>query len=249
MGIKNSIKKRYNWLVNVKFDKKTGFYKYSQFEKYIYIRHPRHFLDFKSVKWLCENIYYHYYFPKNNDVVVDLGAGYGEETVYLYDKSPDINFYGIEIQPIIFECLSNTMHGLKGNFKSSSMAIGHDENLFLSSQFSYSSVGDIPENGYIDVPCIKWPDFLKKYNIRSIDLLKMNIEGGEKSLLESISDFSIIKRLVLSCHDFRANDGDGEFYRTKECVINILKKNNYNIKTFSTGKSWGDDWIYAEQNT
>ena len=66
------------------------------------------------------------------------------------------------------------------------------------SHFSYASVGNISE-GYIEIPTMAWPDFITRYNLKKIDLLKMNIEGAEKDLIASIDDFSIIKRFIISC--------------------------------------------------
>lgn len=241
-----SIIKRYNWLKNVRFDKQTGFFNYERFGKKIFIRYPRHFLTEKDNRWLCENIFFHYYLPKDGEQVVDLGAGYGEEAVYLSHLSPNVKYLGVEAQPVIYECISNTFRGLNSDSKISPFVISSDSDIKFVSQYSYASVGSIPE-GYIEIPTIKWSDFLTRYNIKNIDLLKMNIEGGEKPFLESIEDFSIIKRLVISCHDFRANNNEGEFYRTKSDVISILEKNGYEIKTFNYGISWSDDWIFASR--
>ena len=206
-----SIKKRFNWLTKVHFDKQSGFYCYERFGKKIFIRYPRHFLAEKTNKWLCEKIFFHYYLPKNNEQVVDLGAGYGEEAVYLNNKSPDVKYLGVEAQPVIYECISNTFRGLNSDSKISPFVISSESDMKFISQYSYASVGSIPE-GYIEIPTITWDDFLKRYKIKNIDLLKMNIEGAEKPLIESITDFSIIKRFIISCHDFRANNNEGEFY-------------------------------------
>ena len=81
-----------------------------------------------------------------------------------------------------------------------------------------------------------------------IDLLKMNIEGAEKGLIASIGDFSRIKRLIVSCHDFRADEGHGEFFRTKESVTATLAGAGYAIKTFAHDISWSDDWIFASRD-
>ncbi len=75
----------------------------------------------------------------------------------------------------------------------------------------------------------------------------MNIEGAEKEIMQQINDFSIIKRFVISCHDFRANNNEGGWYRTKDAVVSKLKENGYSIKTFKYGVSWADDWIFAEK--
>ena len=47
----------------------------------------------------------------------------------------------------------------------------------------------------------------------------MNIEGAEAKALEEMQrSFGIIRALCISCHDFRANQGDGEQFRTKALV-------------------------------
>lgn len=246
MGLVKSIKKRFQRLSNVKFDPKTGFYRYSRNNNYIYIRHPNHFMEEKEQTWLCENLYFKHYLPQNTDVVVDLGAGYGEEANFLHAKSTHVNYFGVEAQPVIYECLSNTFHNMGKNFKSVPYVISKEPVKFKS-QFSYASVSGTSEESYIEIPTIKWGEFLSRYNIHHIDLLKMNIEGAEKQILEDIDNFSIIKRLIISCHDFRANSGDGEHYRTKEFVLAALKRQGYTIKGFSYNISWADDWIYAEK--
>jgi len=245
MKLYNSIVKRLNRL-RVRFDKKNGYYRHKRFGKFVYIRHPTHLAKDSDILWVCENLFYRYYLPGNNDVVVDLGAGYGDEALYLAEKSPHIKYIGVEAQPVIFECLANTLRTLGDNFAASPYVITDAESVKFASHFSYASVGGISE-GYIDVPVMKWVDFLKRYKINKIDLIKMNIEGAEREILNGINDFSIIKRFVISCHDFRANNGDGEFYRTKEFVISKLKENGYVVKLFSYGIDFADDWVYAEQ--
>lgn len=163
-------------------------------------------------------------------------------------KSPDVKYLGVEAQPVIYECISNTFRGLNSDSNISPFVISSEDNIKFVSQYSYASVGSIPE-GYIEIPTISWDNFLTRYNIKNIDLLKMNIEGAEKPLIESITDFSIIKRFIISCHDFRANNNEGEFYRTKSDVITKLKDNGYTIKTFELGISWADDWIFASRDS
>lgn len=212
----------------------------------MYVRHPRHFLPEKDIRYLCETILFHYYTPSNNDQIVDLRVGYGDEAVYLKTISPDIHYLGTEAQPVIYECISNTFNELGDNFQASPFAITALPQLKFISQFSYAGVGKLPE-GYIEIPTLTWSEFLERYNINNIDLLKMNIEGAEKDVISSIDNFDIIKRFIISCHDFRADNGDGEFFRTKDFVTSRLIEAGYQIKTFNLGISWADDWIFAEK--
>ena len=118
-------------------------------------------------------------------MVVDLGAGYGDEALYIAAKSKDVTYIGVEAQPVIFECLANTFRVFGDKFIASPYVITDAESVKFVSHFSYAAVGEIPE-GYIDVPTMKWPDFLSRYNIDRIDLFKMNIEGAEKEILPGI---------------------------------------------------------------
>lgn len=241
-----SIKKRYDWLTKVRFDRKRGLYYYLRYGNRIYIRYPRHFLPQSENRWLCENIFFHHYVPKNGDQVVDFGAGYGEEAVFLKKISPNVNYLGVEGQPAIYECVSNTFRELGEGFRVSPFAISNGEDVKFASQFSYASVGVTPE-GCVEIPTLKWTDFITRYNVRAIDLLKMNIEGAEKGLISSIDDFSAIKRLIIACHDFKANHGGDDFYRTKGFVTSKLNERGYQIKTFRYGINWSDDWIFASK--
>jgi len=248
MSLLKSIKKRVNWLVKIHYDKRTGFHTYQRFGKKIYIRHPRHFMEEKANIWYCDKVVYHHYKPVAGDVVLDLGAGYGEEAIYLTRNGINgIRYIGVEAQPVIYECLANTFNDSNENFTAVPFVISDKSSVKFVSQMSYAGVGEIPK-AYVEIPTISWPDFLTRYQIEKIDLLKMNIEGAEKEVIQLISDFSIIKRLVISCHDFRANEGDGEWFRSKDIVTRVLKKNGYIIKTFSLGIPYADDWIYAERD-
>lgn len=243
----NSIKKRFDWVTKVRFDKRTGFYKYQRFGKSIYIRYPRHYLDKKWNIWNCQNLVFHYYRPQSGDVVVDLGAGYGEEAVFLSQYLSDFRYIGVEAQPVIYECLANTFNDAGEEFIASPFVITNKKMVKFVSQQSYAAVGKVPK-AYIEVPTITWEQFIQRYNLNKIDLFKMNIEGAEKEVIECINDFSIIKRFIISCHDFRANNNEGEWYRTKDVVIKKLQENGYTIKGFDYGINWADDWIYAERN-
>ena len=102
MKLYNSIKKRIDRLFQVRFDKETGFYKHKRFGKYVYIRHPTHLAKESDILWVCDNLFFHYYLPKDDDIVVDLGAGYGDEAIYISQKSPNVSYIGVEAQPVIF---------------------------------------------------------------------------------------------------------------------------------------------------
>ena len=77
-------------------------------------------------------------------------------------------------------------------------------------------------------------------------MLQINIEGAEKYLLPMIKDYSNIKRIIVSAHDFRADRGEGEQFRTREFVKNHLHIAGYTV-THCGSKPRQLDWIFAER--
>jgi FkbM family methyltransferase len=184
--------------------------------------------------------------PMRNDTVIDFGAGYGEEAIYLAYHSAGVKYFGVEPQPAIYECLANTFKDSDEEYIASPYVVSNRATVRFVTQFSYASVAEV-RNGYMEVPTLTWTEFLERYNIKVIDLIKMNIEGAEKELISNITDFGMIKRFVISCHDFRSKNGDGRKYRTNEFVMRHLESNGYRIRPFEYGINWADNWIFAEK--
>jgi FkbM family methyltransferase len=183
--------------------------------------------------------------PKESDTVVCIGAGLGHEAIWLANRVSNIRYVGLEIQPYLYELLCNTLKQIE-NYSAFSLAINNNhERLFLSSSTNYTAVSTNRE-GYIEVHTTDWNNFLFKNKIAKIDLLQINIEGAEKFLLPMISDYGMIKRIIISAHDFRANRGDGEQFRTREFVKDFLIETGYKV-THCGIKPRQLDWMFAER--
>ena len=223
---------------------KTGFLFQMVGNDRVFLRNRTEYLSPQSLNKLCTRYYYQFYMPQANDIVVCIGAGLGHEAVWLANKVNDIRYIGIEIQPYLYELLSNTFNQ-KDNYTACNLVINaNHESVFLNSAINYTAVST-SEKGYIEVQSINWSDFLSKYRIEKIDLLQINIEGAEKFLLPTITDYSNIKRIIISAHDFRANRGDGEQFRTREFVKDFLINAGYKITHCGT-KPRQMDWMFAE---
>jgi hypothetical protein len=60
-------------------------------------------------------------------------------------------------------------------------AITSVPSLSISSLANYEEVTSLG-GGVIDVPTVGWQEFVERYDIERVALLKMNIEGGERSV-------------------------------------------------------------------
>jgi FkbM family methyltransferase len=174
--------------------------------------------------WPGDYLRYDYNFNENS-IVIDLGCYIGSFTENIYNK---FNCYVYSFEPIkrYYDiCLDKFQHinnikvynaGLSNENKKVDFTIAGDASSM------YSNV-DKPEVG---VSLIKIDDFLKQQNILKVDLLKMNIEGGEYDLLEYIinNDIShLFENIQVQFHD-NIFDGWEEKYNF---IINNLSKTHY----------------------
>jgi FkbM family methyltransferase len=225
--------------------KETGFLFQLVNNERVYLRNRQEYLSKKSLDKLCNDYYYKYYLPQKNDTVVCIGAGLGHEAIWLKKISPNINYIGIEIQPFLYELLSNTFKKEK-KFNACGNAINDkNQNYYLISASNYTAVST-DENGYIEVNSLSWEQFIAKYKIDRINLLQINIEGAERYLLPMIKNYKNIEHIIISAHDFRANRGDGEQFRTREFVREFLQSEGYSIVSCGN-KPRQEDWLFASR--
>ncbi len=238
----------------VHYEKESGRIYQLVCDKHLYIAHPKHGLPnystIDSIDWLCREIYYSKYLPKSDDVVLDIGTGYGHEIVWLKNNS-DPEVICVEPNPEVFFYLQVNLQDVeKVHFLN--LFVGDKEciNFPLSSEYA-SSTSQGADKG-LKINGIKLSEIVRPYE--KIALLKLNIEGGELELLAD-SDLTKIERIIVSCHDFRTERGDGEFFRTFEKVWKILSDAGYDLSTIECSyyptPNWINSvryWIYAERN-
>ncbi len=202
----------------------------------------------EDVHRLCDEVYFRGYFPRPGDTVVDVGAGYGHEAIYCHARSPGVRYVGIEIQPSVYECLANTLRTCGGGLRAFPLAISASEtSVWISSVMGrdYESVQAGME-GLVEIPAVPWSDVLQRFSITSVDLLKVNIEGGERYLLPALGNLERINRVIISAHDFRADRGEGEHFRTRDFVLDYLRVSGFSARSLKD-TPWWRDWIYAER--
>lgn len=217
----------------------------------IYLQHPKHGVpDYNgrnTLEWLCKDIYYGSYLPRDGDVVLDIGTGYGHEIAWLRSKS-DVTIICVEPNPEVFLYLQVNLSGLSGvvlqNF-----VVGSRGEMNFPFTTDYASATSNSDVGGISVRGCTLEDLIKDYD--EVALLKLNIEGEEAELLEA-NNLSKITRIIVSCHDFRAHRGEGDNFRTHERVVRALKSKGYRISDVKTkyypSESWRKSiryWIFA----
>jgi hypothetical protein len=78
------------------------------------------------------------------------------------------------------------------------------------------------------VPMYSWKTFCKKFNIDNISILKMNIEGSEYPLLNSMDtdDFAKIDQIIVSFHDWLVP----EWNQLTIASTHLLEQHGFTVK-------------------
>lgn len=212
------------------------------------------FINLNEFEKHCNATGSHFYKPKKGDVVIDIGAGLGEEAiVYSNAVGPSGRVVAIEANPDVCQVLADVVKLNKlSNVEVVNVALSpvlgavmmNDE---LESYLSGSLQNTKSTAKYFKVDGMPLSELIERYGIKEIDLLKVNIEGAERFLTEEIRPevYKRVKNIAISCHDFRYRKEGVEFFRTKEMIAAYFDRLGFRLCTQSTGVEYIDDWIYG----
>ncbi len=173
------------------------------------------------------------YTPKAGDVIVDIGAGKGEDSYY-FSHRVGVNgkVFSIEAHPNTFQCLKEfCKYNNLRNVIPLDIAICDKEceiiidnnDCDLFSTIVQSSTG-------FRVRGVPFDTMVGSMGISRIDLLKMNIEGAERMAIDGmVRSVGMIRYVCISCHDFLAEHGGVEAMRTKRVISEFLVRNGFQI--------------------
>ncbi|MCU0382894.1 MAG: FkbM family methyltransferase [Cyclobacteriaceae bacterium] len=197
--------------------------------------------------------YNFFYLPKAGDVVVDIGAGLGEESLlYAQEVGPNGRVIAVEANPTTFAGLAyavkeNNLQQLTPVNKAlylKNIEIFIEDN---ADNYLVNTISETKSTTGFNVLGIDFNTLVEEYKLDRIDFLKVNIEGAEQYLLASSKEnFRKVKHLCISCHDFRENyHQHGQFYVTKEKIKAFLNENGYTLISREPYNNVVDDYLYA----
>ena len=192
------------------------------------------------------------YVPQGGDVVVDVGAGIGEDAVILSKLvGPSGKVHAIEAHPDVFRCLVSTVaRSTLDNVECHHLAITErDGEVRISDDDQHLANTIVDAESGIKVKALSLDHFFEQAQLDRIDLLKMNIEGAERDAMNGLRDHADrIQRLAISCHDFVADTGYGDKFRTKVEVRKRMVDLGFSIVKRSDAKtSWETDVLYGKR--
>jgi FkbM family methyltransferase len=177
-----------------------------------------------------------HYRPQEGDVVVDVGAGRGEDTLtFSRAVGATGRVIAIEAHPVSFAILKNfcRLNGLTNVTalqlalmdKPGTVRIAESESSWMENAIEYGE-----GSSRIQVRADTFETVCREEGLKDIAFLKMNIEGAEREALLGMEPvLSYIGQICVACHDFRYQSGDGERFRTRAFVEQFLIEHGFKL--------------------
>lgn len=186
------------------------------------------------------------YYPKEGDVIMDLGSGVGAEICVFSKAVGDSgHVYAIEADPDLYEKNLKVVEvmGLKNVTcvnaavmeKSGTVSIGRFSQIGLDSSIHVEDSTDV-----ISVPAKSIDDLMLEHGISELAYIKINIEGAEVNALQGVSDLQKIKNWCISTHDFCG-------IPTKNFVVNFFNSRGILVEIHEEVRShpWKGGYLYV----
>lgn len=186
----------------------------------------------------AEDYWFYLYKPQPGDVIVDIGAGRGEDVLaFSRAVGPAGRVWAIEPHPLSFAVLERLcrLNRLANVTALQYASMDRTEELQIETlpvwESNYVRSGP-PGAATYPVHGVRFDDLAEQHGIERIDFLKMNIEGAERHALPGCSEALRRARFVcIAAHDFRAGRGEGDSFRTLDFVKEFLSAAGFRIVT------------------
>ena len=186
-----------------------------------------------------EKIRYKYNLNENS-IVFDIGAYLGGFTKIIFNKY-HCNIYTFEPVLSFFEGMKRKFNNNKIKLFNFGLLNRDFETEMKNQGISSSLFHDSNEGEKVVIKDIL--KFLKENNIKKVDLIKINIEGGEYDLMNHIldnGDITIFKNIQIQYH-FRKDKRQNCYLNAKDLIKNItekLKETHFQDWWFPQWESW-----------
>ena len=207
------------------------------------MRPPERLHAMAAASWLSA------YRPVAGDVVVDAGAGVGTETfVFSQLVGPTGRVIAFEPHPVLFARLERlcTLSRLE-NVVLFDVALGDEPATALIDDLETGLASIVGGTGTLEVRVDTLDRILDELGVERVDLLKMNIEGAETLALSGFArGLAATANVVVACHDFLADEGGPDTFRTKVAVRSALESHGFVVTDGPTDADpWDRDRLYG----
>ena len=202
---------------------------------------------------LTADLLFFRYRPRAGDVVVDVGAGMGEELPALCRSvAPGGRVIAVEAHPFTYEGL---VRAISLNRLANCVPVA----AAVSDQTGTATISDLDDpdlnstlpralltRAPVHVPAVTLDDLARRMSIERVDLLTMNIEGAERLAIRGMNRvLHQTRNVVIACHDFLAAEtGDGSF-ATRDLIVDALRSAGFDVVTRDDERGFVGDYVYG----
>lgn len=199
---------------------------------------PADFAGWKEqhVTWAKQSAdcWFHDYAPQAGDTIVDIGAGFGNDAI-LFSRAvgPAGAVVAVEAHPALYRRLVKTckwskLHNVIPVDLAADSARGSKwvEGVKHADEPGEKAVVESAETA-----TERFDEIAALLRLERVSFLKMNVAGGELAALEGMPEtLKKTARIAVACHDFRADYGQSDFFRTRKKVSAILRDAGFHLK-------------------
>jgi len=200
---------------------------------YFAYHHPYIRLDMQGLDTWARTVFLRNYQPNPGDVILDIGAGAGEEVLTFSRAVGDSGrVICVEAHPRTFRCLQKLVeYNRLWNVIPIHCAVaepGCEETMIEdSSEYLRNRVGGT--HGFC-IPARTIDSMVAELGLAQIHFLKMNIEGAERLAIRGMTETTQrTQALCICCHDFLADICGDDQLRTRGAVTKFLLRNGARV--------------------
>ena len=139
------------------------------------------------------------------NVVVDLGSNVGASLIYFRLRYPQARLIGVEADPVTFARLRCNVSQFRG-IEVVNAAVARESGITSFLRYPGSSWANSliplwgPTEATVSVKATSLDDLFDNYNLMSVDLLKIDIEGAEWQVLPSFRQLDKVRTIIGEVH-------------------------------------------------
>lgn len=151
-------------------------------------------------------------FPVDPKVIIDGGANIGLTTLYFRQKFPEAKVIAIEPESSNFRMLRKNCAGLTNVYLLNAALWPTERSLVIrdstAEKWAFSVIEDSDPSNAESVKAVTIPDLMRKFNLKFVDVLKLDIEGAERELFNEGTEswLGAVGQIIIELHD-RFNSG------------------------------------------
>jgi FkbM family methyltransferase len=174
------------------------------------IRHPVHLrlrtTDQEVYPEILLQGFYAYDLGFSPKTIVDAGANIGMASIYFTHRYPEARVVAIEAEASNFALLAKNVRPYSSITPIHAALWSEDGEISVSQPDPSTRAGGeyaffTHEGSGVKVRAITMPTLMKEMQIRSVDLLKVDIEGAEKEVFEACNWMNAVRCLMIELHD------------------------------------------------